>query len=798
MPGFGSALGLKLIIEAVDNATATIEKVDKSTKKLELSWGGLAKTIAIAGVAMAGAMLGLGVAVLKLGERSNLLEDVGSSFRGLAGSVGESMDTLMAKMHATTGGMISDFDLMTSANALLRLNVAKTGEDVAEIIEVAAKLAESQGKEYANSAETLARAISTGMARSLLELGIDINAVKSAVAGLGLTMEEAARSGQLLPVVLDAARATLARTGKDTQTLGDAIDRMGASWTNMKDDIARSAGPFANDIAATLSAVMDRFRPAIQTMFTGFFEMLRAMWSVAKETVKTIASAMGIDMDTLGADAKTWGENVIIQFATGMANAFVWVVNVLNQLGNLIASWLAPGSPPRILPEIDKWGRDTIQAYLDGMGEGINYDEASKALKGIERFFELEMRPLSERLAAIGHERADIGDAKELARLQRRMGYGYANPQQERLAQLRIEEIQAEMKLRDLEAERGAATTRASDILFPLERQVELTKALVKATEGLAGVEPPEWMSGDSEFWQKLPGVELSEEFQAKMATIFKPLQDALAGLVGTWGAVFGVTGGTGYDVGAGPVGRAAARRSLGDIVKAGLLGVSNEIAIWWGTTAPIWEATLLQWLVKLPEKVWATFMFNRAVELGVRRALEATAQQELLADQIAIWDREREERTEHHKQTMITIATFMAGAYNTLVGGFVDIANEIIRAANVIRTVWAIATRQVIPPDWDPISWTERKPEDYRHWYPTDEMKEGESSGAPVKAAFGADFWTRGPQLLLVGEGTGREHVQVTPEGKAPAGNTYNLHIHTSAPTENIIADFAILSAFA
>jgi len=45
------------------------------------------------------------------------------------------------------------------------------------------------------------------------------------------------------------------------------------------------------------------------------------------------------------------------------------VVQALKSIGNIISHWLSPGSPPRLLPQIDQWGTAAMQEFLDGMGE---------------------------------------------------------------------------------------------------------------------------------------------------------------------------------------------------------------------------------------------------------------------------------------------------------------------------------------------------------------------------------------------------------------------------------------------
>jgi tape measure domain-containing protein len=63
-----------------------------------------------------------------------------------------------------------------------------------------------------------------------------------------------------------------------------------------------------------------------------------------------------------------WGYNLVMQFANGMAEAISAVMTVLIQLGNAIATWLSPGSPPKLLPDIDKWGESAMDEFLGGFG----------------------------------------------------------------------------------------------------------------------------------------------------------------------------------------------------------------------------------------------------------------------------------------------------------------------------------------------------------------------------------------------------------------------------------------------
>lgn len=65
-------------------------------------------------------------------------------------------------------------------------------------------------------------------------------------------------------------------------------------------------------------------------------------------------------------ESHSWGYNLVIQFANGMADAAEAVIDVLISIGNQIAYWLAPGSPPNIAPDIDHWGTSAMDEFIQG------------------------------------------------------------------------------------------------------------------------------------------------------------------------------------------------------------------------------------------------------------------------------------------------------------------------------------------------------------------------------------------------------------------------------------------------
>lgn len=68
----------------------------------------------------------------------------------------------------------------------------------------------------------------------------------------------------------------------------------------------------------------------------------------------------------IASNAFAWGRNIVVQFAKGMIAGAIAVIDALNQIGRAITNWLAPGSPPRLLPDIDKWGTAAMNEFIHG------------------------------------------------------------------------------------------------------------------------------------------------------------------------------------------------------------------------------------------------------------------------------------------------------------------------------------------------------------------------------------------------------------------------------------------------
>lgn len=93
-------------------------------------------------------------------------------------------------------------------------------------------------------------------------------------------------------------------------------------------------------------------------------------WGISEidNFVINVKQAFGKDLGDVVNDVAVWGSNVVIAFANGMASAISAVFNVLNSIAAAFTSMLEAHSPPKLLPDLAKWGQAAAQSYVDAWG----------------------------------------------------------------------------------------------------------------------------------------------------------------------------------------------------------------------------------------------------------------------------------------------------------------------------------------------------------------------------------------------------------------------------------------------
>lgn len=195
----------------------------------------------------------------------------------------------------------------------------------------------------------------------------NIEVVRRAMQSLGMDLDLVTNLSQTLTgrwsTFLDTLREIAKRASEPTfevlkQGLADLqgfFDRNRATinaWAdligNQVANAARFAGQALAEGARQLSTVWNS-----------------ALTNLEGGTARSLGRVAGI-MAGLAKQAVSWGQNIVNSLSQGIMGAISLVVRALSHLGNIISGWLKPGSPPKLLPDLDEWGKGAADAWLEG------------------------------------------------------------------------------------------------------------------------------------------------------------------------------------------------------------------------------------------------------------------------------------------------------------------------------------------------------------------------------------------------------------------------------------------------
>jgi hypothetical protein len=92
------------------------------------------------------------------------------------------------------------------------------------------------------------------------------------------------------------------------------------------------------------------------------------LWRSLTDWAVDVARDWAHQFISLAADAFHWGANIVREFAAGITGSD-YVAQALDDLAAQLTYWLAPGSPPRLLPDLTRWGMGAADAYFAGWAE---------------------------------------------------------------------------------------------------------------------------------------------------------------------------------------------------------------------------------------------------------------------------------------------------------------------------------------------------------------------------------------------------------------------------------------------
>jgi len=242
-------------------------KAKRALGGVEKGMGSLAKSAIKAGAAFFGAraiISGLRTSI----ELSAKFQGVERGFNNLAKSVGFSSQAFN-KLQKATDGTMSSMDLMQQANNAMLLGITDSEDQMAEMFDVAQRLASALGKDTAFGIESLVTGLGRQSKLMLDNLGImvDVGSANEAYAKeLGKTVAEltdAEKKQGFVNETMKEARALVANLGEEQLTTRDKMLQMNTAIS----DMAISFGDLLAPVVTAGANVMTDFANDMKTAF---------------------------------------------------------------------------------------------------------------------------------------------------------------------------------------------------------------------------------------------------------------------------------------------------------------------------------------------------------------------------------------------------------------------------------------------------------------------------------------------------------------------------------------------------
>ena len=376
----------------------------------------------------------------------------------------------------------------------------------------------------ANSADALAmqfRDLYGGSQQAVIgveEVGIRSEEVSSnqmpafikAVADLGAEMGNTTAASTLLARAQDDPVGALTRVERATGTYdialknniatmvkhGDTAGAVAALMQFVADKTGGAAAAAADTLSGKYDILTGHFQDFLSILGGPVIAAIENLLDVANPTLDAVYQKFEDTFLPLITNAAAWGEAIVEVLAEGMQSAFGFVVQVINDLGSIIEDLMAPGSPPKYMPNLDQWGRDAMNVYMAGwttfdksvfdeirtaIKDGLPTDEiqqyadvmhnladanqvtadAQANLNDVTAAYDAQLSPLNAALAQIVQQQNLAADAAKIAKLQGAVDSGTLDSATQQADLLEIQRLKLTDQISTITLEKNTAVDAA-------------------------------------------------------------------------------------------------------------------------------------------------------------------------------------------------------------------------------------------------------------------------------------------------------------------------------------------------
>ncbi len=306
----------------------------------------------------------------------------------IAASLGVAFSDLSAAIAAMTAQGVPTAQTTTMLRQLF-VELSQSGGEVSTLFQ---ELSGTSFKSFIASGGNVQQALQL-LEQHANASGVGINDLFSSVeagsAALTLTGRGTEMFTGALESMQNSAGATEAAYQQMDQGLARSFDYLKAEFKVLQTDVGNALAPTVQAFADWLHEAMPRISAVVVGAFERIGSAVQTVGPYFSQFASTASEAFGLFID-LASSAIQWGSNIATQLANGIMGGAGAVVDSLSYIGDLVTYWLEPHSPPKLLPNIDTWGRDTAQVWMDG------WNDARLPTDGLLAYLESELKSIED------------------------------------------------------------------------------------------------------------------------------------------------------------------------------------------------------------------------------------------------------------------------------------------------------------------------------------------------------------------------------------------------------------------
>lgn len=254
--------------------------------------------------------------------------------------------------------------------------------------------------------------------------------------------------------------------------------------------LATLAGVFSGPVIVAIFAAgaalyglitnFDRVKIAVEDMVNTIGQQFGSLNNTFGGNLGTIVGMMAGAVESVAG----YGSQLMSVFADGITSAVGYVVDALQYLGSTISYWLQPHSPPKLLPNLDLWGKKTADVYLEGWekadydilrGFGSDIERILKTAVDLDQMGELDankaLLSLRETMANAIEQINQTGSVSPEFFDQIKQTAGVAGEEVATLAELYLKQAQAQEQVKKAQEQVASATEKLTNLQLNAAKQ---------------------------------------------------------------------------------------------------------------------------------------------------------------------------------------------------------------------------------------------------------------------------------------------------------------------------------------